>query len=343
MENDENGNPAVKLEFSELCSYGTNSMGDTGNFFAHLMFRKPLDLPEKTPDAINKTNETYEDQEPDQPLYCSLMQKLYTDSSNEPCDYDFTGMGMDLNKSWENDEWKLTLHAVTGCDWIVFYFYDIEPKQGQTYEQVMAEHRFLSLNLDIGDNMEHNGMTSSMPGEYGSFDGDVWHFFGMASSTTGRPLFRQEDAKGPALLHFTLHQEAEGVEEPFTIVTPDFEVKEYPLTESMPAEFFASLNAREDCSPEYLDLISQNPLTRCAVTPFGVLGFSDSCSGLGDRNSSYSNSICWLKSAEEAADDLFLLYFCNYGISNINGEGTVYVNALFRKPTDPQTFDWNNP
>ena len=120
--------------------------------------------------------------------YVTLMQQYYTGISGKPCDFDFTGYGKDFDYSFENDEYKVTLRAVTGCNWVLYYFYDVEPKQGQT-----ELREFPVISLSIED--EEWGFLGARakriqwsPGEWEIWDDGVWHVCGIVTNVTDVPF-----------------------------------------------------------------------------------------------------------------------------------------------------------
>ena len=65
------------------------------------------------------------------PAYVEYMRQYYEGISAESCDYDYTkfiGLGTDLNETWEDENYKVTVKAAVGCDWIIYYFFDVEVK-----------------------------------------------------------------------------------------------------------------------------------------------------------------------------------------------------------------------
>ena len=137
-----------------------------------------------------------------QPGYAAMMQRYYTAKSGTPCDFDFTGWGTECNYVYEDEDWRVTLTGITGCDWILYYFYDVEPLSGQTWEEFQQVFPTVGMRVVREDGFHYEGTneTSTMPDQAHETDHGVWHCFGKAGNTTGRPF--SEDG---VTLEFTVH------------------------------------------------------------------------------------------------------------------------------------------
>lgn len=221
------------------------------------------------------------------PEYVQRMQEYYnllTDSpyyegkTYEPCDYDFTGLGKDIDYTFEWDDYKLTYRAVVGCDWVLYYFFDVEPKQGQDYQQFWSENPDMSriaVSLIKGDtvNFDCDRCSNALDPEP---DNGVWHGFGIITNCTDRPFFRGENAGTQISIcesYDTPDEAQQRPGEPF-----DFETKEYPLLACEQPVFFrdeAHMSYEPAFHEEQEAMIAEYPLTRCAETPFGRYYVSD--------------------------------------------------------------------
>ena len=81
------------------------------------------------------------------PLYVQRLQEVYA-WSGYPCNFDCTGMGREMEMTWESDEWKVDLRAMAGCDTMLYFFYDVTPKQGQTPDDLRKRWPAVHISLD---------------------------------------------------------------------------------------------------------------------------------------------------------------------------------------------------
>ena len=70
--------------------------------------------------------------------YAQCMQDYYSSQTGEPCTYDFTGMGQDLDYVWDSEDYRITLHAAAGDAFQMHLFYDVIPLKGQKYEDAVT-------------------------------------------------------------------------------------------------------------------------------------------------------------------------------------------------------------
>ena len=109
------------------------------------------------------------------PCYVSRMQEYYAGLTGEPCDFDFTGLGRDFeNVTAEDENWRVELKAVTGCDWILYYFYDVTPLQGQSWEQFQQEHPRMEAEVFGGGRTDHLERCGIMPGAEHTPEDGAW-------------------------------------------------------------------------------------------------------------------------------------------------------------------------
>lgn len=233
------------------------------------------------------------------PQYVKLMQEYYTNLNGQPCTYDFTGLGQDYNLVYEFPDYTLTLKSVVGCDWVVYYFYDIKPEDtsetGSGYtawlnnghenagDLVMFKDGKINFNSKRQDRTSLNSeQTYEVDGDvmrdYALEDG-VWHMVDRIDNCSDKPFFSGENS-GMLVSLETVQYLKEGQKvEPFT-----FEAKEFPLHETVAPEItvdlpadtdkFTQENATESLT-KYRKWTNAHPLTRCAETPFGTYYVSD--------------------------------------------------------------------
>ena len=220
------------------------------------------------------------------PQYVQLMQEYYTNLNGQPCTYDFTGLGQDYNLVYEYPDYTLTFKSMVGCDWIVYYFYDIKPED-------TSETNYLSWNrkegrASAGDLFAFKDgkvnfyfvcdKTAPLNGrqDYALDDG-VWHMVGTTINSSDKPFFSGENSG--IQIGFDVGKMKEGKNvEPFT-----FEAKELPLHETASPEIALYEPAIDEENREFAEewlasirkWTNAHPLTRCAETPFGTYYVSD--------------------------------------------------------------------
>jgi len=143
------------------------------------------------------------------PDYVQCMQAYYTKETGEPCSFDFTGYGTDLDYHWEFSDYKINLRAAAGDAFKVWFFYDVIPLKGQTYygtdfnyepllcyvESETALTAFNSNRFDISlTESEEQGLKPDVlsithDGENG---GEVWHFYDYTTDPTGLGICGKE-------------------------------------------------------------------------------------------------------------------------------------------------------
>ena len=279
-----------------------------------------------------------------QPQYVQLMQEYYnklTDSpyyegkTYEPCDYDFTGLGKDIDYTFEWDDYKLTYRAVVGCDWVLYYFYDVEPKQGQDYETFWNENPDMSriaVSLIQGDtvNFTCDRVSDALDPEP---DNGVWHGFGIITNCTDKPFFHGENAGTQISIcerYDTPEEAQQNCGKPF-----DFETKAFPLCTCEQPVFFRDethISFEPAFHEEQEAMLAKHPLTRCAETPFGRYYVSDmGQSGESFRSQNWVGPSLGLEGI--APRTLDATYFGEY---KHEGEEIAYLLALYDRPVEAE-------
>ncbi len=194
------------------------------------------------------------------PGYAAMMQRYYSSKSGIPCDFDFTRWGMECNYVYEDEDWRVTLTGIAGCDWILYYFYDVAPLAGQTWEEFQQVFPEVGMRVVREDGFHYEGTnsTSTMPDQAHETDHGVWHCVGKVSNTTGRPF--SED--GVTLEFDTGYADTPAQElGSMAGIKPDFLRPFDPLAPTnSPCPYGNDEYA--DAVPQELDLLS--------VTPFGA-------------------------------------------------------------------------
>ncbi|MBR3267410.1 MAG: DUF4179 domain-containing protein [Oscillospiraceae bacterium] len=136
-----------------------------------------------------QTSLTSELSEQKQGNYVKLMQDYYSLDSETPCTYDFSGMGTDLNETWELDNCSVTLNAVAGDAFQLFYFYDIKLKEGTEWDGT-APILHLSADYKTGgeDHASAAGIwspTESRPNRLLAEEEGVKHYAGVLQNLFG--------------------------------------------------------------------------------------------------------------------------------------------------------------
>ncbi len=287
------------------------------------------------------------------PQYVQLMQEYYnklTDSpyyegkTFEPCDYDFTGLGKDIDYTFEWDDYKLTYRAVVGCDWVLYYFFDVEPKQGQDYETFRNENPDMSriaVSMIKGDTVKFGyirleSRSTTLP-EQNTWDiapnNGVWHCVGMIRNVTDQPFFHGENAGTQISIcekYDTPEEAQQNCGEPF-----DFETKAFPLHACEQPVFFRD-ETHMSFAPAYHEdvesMLAEHTLTRCAETPFGRYYVSDmGQAGESFRSQSWVGPSLGLEGI--APRTLDATYFGEY---KHDGEEIAHLLALYDRPVEAE-------
>ncbi len=199
------------------------------------------------------------------------MQEYYTQKSGIPCDFDFSGMGRDLDEIIENPAARIHIKGMVGCDWTMFVFFDTEPMNLSVEdERYFSESSFMNLStymypaLGIEDadgntDPHFQQICRTMPAQQ-SLDDGVFHCYCLISS--------HSDA---ALTGGTLELGIGKMNDPRDPVQYDLRIpldclQTIPLQES---ELAATVSTFIPDDTLY-NYPPNTPMTRSAVTPFGV-------------------------------------------------------------------------
>ena len=232
------------------------------------------------------------------PQYVKLMQEYFTKTGGEPCTFDFTGYGKDFDIEWENNDYKLTLRAVTGCEWALYYFYDVEPKKGQTWEQFVQDNPHFRMYISSESESPWESQytmgwsTTEMMEQDKALDNGVWHFCTYLMPQPGVPLYMNYTS-----LYFTL--EIQGCSEavqPTEKVALDFFQYQHPMH-----ELETPVRLADVCEGKIMTAAAgELMLTQRAETPFGV--FYCGQDEFADKTNNFTEYACAKKDGETLAD-----------------------------------------
>ncbi|MEE3404750.1 MAG: hypothetical protein VZR73_11775, partial [Acutalibacteraceae bacterium] len=125
--------------------------------------------------------------------YVKLMQEYYTQKTGIPCDYDFSGMGKDLDETIETDDASIHIKGMVGCDWTMFVFFDVEPLNlSPENTEHFSSKSFSNLSdnmcldcgiLDANGNPIHsfNQTCRTMPAQQ-SLDNGIFHCYSIINN-----------------------------------------------------------------------------------------------------------------------------------------------------------------
>ena len=283
------------------------------------------------------------------PQYVRLMQEYYTQKTGIPCDYDFSGMGRDLDEIIENPAARIHIKGMVGCDWTMFVFFDTEPLNlSAEDERYFSESSFMNLSnymypaLGIEDadgntDPHFQQICRTMPAQQ-SLDDGVFHCYCLISS--------HSDA---ALTGGTLELGIGKMNDPRDPVQYDLRIpldclQTIPLQES---ELAATVSTFIPDDTLY-NYPPNTPMTRSAVTPFGVYCVSDRYETMqktGGWQSCYwlEMTECKLKAdpaiTQNNADGISIGTFgldgqTSWGSSMTAGTGISFTDFLFDRPYD---------
>ena len=277
------------------------------------------------------------------PDYVKLMQEYFTDAGGQPCTFDFTGYGKDFDIQWENDDYKLTFRAVAGCEWALYYFYDVEPKKGQTWEQMVKDNPHFQMQITSGaehwsESKYKMGETSwDMMGQDKALDNGVWHFCTLLEIRPDAPLYQDDSC-----LNFSLdvkYSMTEGEVHCTDAAALDFFTHQHPMQKLETPIRIADLCGEKSLNAKTCDLT----LTKFAATPFGVFYCGESVESVGDDG--FSEWPYTQKAGEtladyvpseqyrHAVDNDMIAVQSNAGSSYVGvRQQTAFMNLLFKSP-----------
>lgn len=271
------------------------------------------------------------------PCYVSRMQEYYAELTGEPCDFDFTGLGRDFeNVSAEDENWRVELKAVTGCDWILYYFYDVTPLQGQSWEQFQQEHPRMEAEVFGGGRTDHLERCGIMPGAEHTPEDGAWHCYGRVFNSSAQPFFHADKTFCLRAQISTAELDTEVTREPLDFVSAEFPLEESDGFNNIFEAIYIGQGA---------NMLGMDPaMTRYAVTPFGMNFFSDPYeSGKRDSNTytdfgEQSFMDITFTSADDGSETRMAVYDGIIGYSEDEGTGIQYSFAAFERPLDVTKF-----
>lgn len=315
-----------------------------------------------TGNSMVATNELDVQTEVTQPLYVTKMQEYYTAVSGTPCDFDFTGYGRDLGFTYEDvdGQYRVTLTAITGCDWMFYYFYDVEPLQGQSWEEFNADGLIhLIVRNSDGEHLCATSFGREMPNQGEELDDGVWHCYGYMHNVTRTP-FRTESCSlrictnGPDYGVEEDHWDTQVMDE----IPLDFLTIPSTLGEAAETWYFDYDKVRligdngVDLFKPLIETqhgISVVEMTQCEITPFGAFYFTEpyrlANGGSGMFQSSYmeenpaidihiQSAFVQQNELGETIDTFLPANFTCTGTYCSMGEATSYIYVLFDHPWD---------
>ncbi|MEE3405278.1 MAG: hypothetical protein VZR73_14455, partial [Acutalibacteraceae bacterium] len=285
--------------------------------------------------------------------YGTLMQDYYTALMNTgncggesaaSCDFDFTGLGKDIDLTFEWEDYKLTYRAIVGCDWIVYYFFDAEPKQGQDYAQFENDDPDSARvnKLFIKESKDNFSFVQIIPRlvkpEDTSLEDGVWHCVGMLINTSDDPGFHGKNAG--MQIWFTENPSGDKSDEELISYDPiEFAPREFPLYPCAEVKLEPGLAENDEALKLYAEQKAWNekhPLTRCANTPFGNFYFSE---GEPEPDGLWYSSRMRGGVLTVCGVEPTLQYTSYYGDSGHDGQYNAFLFVLFEKPVNvPEAF-----
>lgn len=282
------------------------------------------------------------------PCYVDRMQEYYTALTGEPCDFDFTGFGRDFEGvSAEDEDWRVELKAVTGCDWVLYYFYDVTPLKGQTTDEFQREFPGITfLPCEDGNPTGAQSTYGFLHGQSNEPDNGVWHCSGIIYNMSTVP-FSAENNK----LRYQYNRL--DIEEPDRFYELEYTPQSVPLN-ACSSDFQLSYDVNRMCSaPEcnataYEKDLGEIPMRHAAVSPFGLFLVSDSFET--DTASGWKQTLYTLNqlgtqlgfednfvqvNADEAVEGYYHANKDTYfGTRDVKGNAIAFIHILFDHPID---------
>ena len=281
------------------------------------------------------------------PQYIAMMQEYYTQKSGIPCDFDFSGMGRDLDEIIETDDARFHIKGMAGCDWTMFVFFDVEPlnlsAEDTAYLSSMAFPNLsdnLCLNFGILDAEGKavdffQRITRTMPGQQ-SLDNGIFHCYCLISSHSAEAFTDGGKYLGIGKMN-------EPNEPEYAIRIPLDCLQTIPMQESELAETVSAFIPDESAH-----CYTPKPMKRCAVTPFGVYCVSDLFDS--EHKTGWAQSCYWLEIPEyklkatpaitqnnadgDVLSEIGLDGLTSWGSSIKEGTGVSFADFLFDRPYD---------
>ena len=331
---------------AEMTNPGTDSSSET---------EVTTDIAEAITTDISSESEPEEEQ---LPAYVEYMRRYYEGLSEESVDFDYTrfiGFGTDLNETWEDEDYRITIKAAVGCDWMIYYFFDAERKSDAEKGLPIVPPILLAPSDAVPNRTDTPAYSfAPMPGTGDDENAAFCQYYGILTNTTDQPFFHK-DGKPVSrdFLFFSPYysfDESTGESDlniaEIATCTFDFSAEEYPLRALDPPQKWSDLARRPGDMDEVLTANGHGAafiMTRFAETPFGLYYVSDpyrtadwdslehslsgACGLEGDnaiQRDPDGNPLRTFKTTEDTS----------YGV-NMSGEsGLGFLCAVFSRPLD---------
>ena len=290
------------------------------------------------------------------PCYVSRVQEYYAAKTGKPCDFEFTGWGRDFDDvSAEDENWRVELKAVTGCDWVLYYFYDVTPLKGQTTDEFQQTFPAITFRGSDQDGPVTSQFTYGfMPGQTPEPDNGVWHLCGIVYNTGGIPF----SAEGTKLKYHFDRLEIEGAgqnaDSDETLYELDYTPQSVPLYDRG-SDLYFTYDVNRMCPdanyvnpPQFEKDLGEIPLRRTAISPFGMFCISNSFET--GRTSGWEQTIYSLqqKGTQLGFDDTIVQVdenntavdqYCAgddtyFGTYDVAGNAVAFIHILYDHPLD---------
>jgi len=310
----------------------------------------------KTPQAATSGENNVQEIKLETAHYVQCMQDYYASVTGEPCTYDFTGMGQDLNIEWKFEDYNLTLHAAAGDPFHMHFFYDITPLKGQTYNEDEPQastdapgcprlHGAYSypdyLNSQnpafLATACSDGGCEVYAVTQDGVNGGEVWHIQCVVNDVLGAGFIGQNFA-----VQVDSGIENEAAPDPaITAQNPATNVHIPVKLDFIENAGYYNVTWQPVCFPPDTGL---SAYTRLAVTPLGVMLTDDATTqipyqtGSSEWTTNEIDLTCSLETADAVIEMPWLHTPQQYDIkmhNDLHTEATA-INGAFGKPVSPQ-------
>ncbi len=289
------------------------------------------------------------------PAYAEYMRLYYEDISPESCGYDytkFTGLGTDLNETWENEDYKVTIKAAVGCDWMIYYFYDVECKNASDRGYEFDPLILLAAEGEVPEDGvgEPAHSFGTMPETDDAESSSLRHYYGIISNTTDQPFFHEDGQPVSGNFRFFTWEFSEdhcsrSVKD-IAACTLDFSAQAYPLQTLAQPQSWTDLARRPNDMIEVMSGYGHGAAftaTRCAETPFGLYYVSEPYQSADwnmiEHTLSAGAGLEGNEAVQKDADGNPLRTFKTiadtiYGVSMSDECGMGFLCAIFGQPLD---------
>lgn len=291
------------------------------------------------------------------PAYAEYMRQYYEGISPESCDYDYTnfiGLGTDLDETWEDENYKVTLKAAVGCDWMIYYFYDVERKNEEDRKYGFSPAVILTTEEDYPATGEEEPAYTIdiIPGTEDDGSGTLSHYYGVISNTTDQPFFHENGQPVSRNFRFFTWDFSEDhcsrCAKDIAAYTLDFSAKAYPLTALEQPQSWTDLARRPSDMLEVLTSYGHDAAfisTRMAETPFGLYYVSEPYQSADwntiEHTLSAGSGLEGNDAVQKDADGNPIRTFKTigdtlYGVNMRGDYGLGFLCAIFGQPLDPE-------